>query len=330
MNLRAAILSLLVVAGVFLALVLRLALLGLFGAAVLTAVGAALAIGWMVKLGAVAANGGFLDAVDLSLVNKEWVVIPRESGEHLHAAIYRAKADGDERDVAKPYVILTHGTNDRIEHLEWVSVPLALNGFHVLAFNQSGAGRPPHRSPGRSHVYPETTMNIHDVVPFVLAQPDLAPPEDDGRPRVGFVGHSGGGIMAHSQAYLRPEIKVTIALSGVHDFMALVNRDVPRFSPLWWFRTILRLRRRPLDYTPEENRLISPAHCLDAAPGNDRRVFLIHTLDDTLPVDEARKNQQAAGIPDRNCLYLGAGGHAFRSQEPLVTAQVLAWFQTYL
>ncbi len=50
-------------------------------------------------------------------------------------------------------------------------------------------------------------------------------------PRIGFIGLSSGGIMALTQAYLNSNIKVTIAMSGVHDFMELRHRHFSFFNP---------------------------------------------------------------------------------------------------
>jgi serine aminopeptidase S33 family len=279
-----------------------------------------LSLYWLIKLGFIAETGGFLENVDLSLVSKDWMKIPMKDGRFMHAAAYRSKQNLGK----KPYVILTHGMNGRLEDLEWISVPLALNGFHVLAFNQCGHGKPPHTSPGNPHDYTEVMVNVHDAVSAVLNQPDLI--EED-PPRIGFVGHSTGGVMAFSQAALNKDIKVIIALSGIHDFMAIVNKPAERFSPDWWKKAAFRLGGIKIDYTEEENKIISPKYCLNPSdPNNSQRLFMIHTEDDFLPIEEVKKNKEFAHIPDENCLFLGKGAHDYRAQEPIISAQVLAWF----
>ncbi len=278
---------------------------------------------WLKTLGFLAMSGDFVGNVDLSLVTKEWVDIPTETS-HIYGLIYRAKRDENSK---KPYIIVAHGAGGTAEDLDLIVVPLVLNGFHVLCFNQSGHGNPPHQSPGNKGQYPEVMVNIHPAVDFVLKQPDLISATP---PRIGFVGVSTGGVMALTQAYLNPHIKVTIALSGVHDFMALVRAKFPRFSPSWWFKILLKLGGMDLEYTEEENRIISPKYCLESRPENRTRVFMIHTEDDVLPFSEAKLNQALAGVPDENCLFLTKGGHNFRGQETVVIAQVLAWFQKYL
>ncbi|MHA1734465.1 MAG: alpha/beta hydrolase family protein [Promethearchaeota archaeon] len=291
----------------------------------------------IVKLGTAAFTGDFLENVDLSLVEREWVEVPREAGGVLHAVVVRDARDGRESPepaeggdvpaVKKPYVIVAHGAGGNARNLELLYVPLALNGFHVVAFNQSGHGDPPHVSAGNGKRYPEVMVDVHDVVNFVLEQPDLVEATPS---RIGFVGHSTGGVMALSQAYLNPDIKVTVALSGVHDFSALVKQDFPAFSPQWWFKKALKLGGFELEYSEEENRLISPKYCLEKRPENEKRVFMIHSGDDPLPISEAEKNQELAGVPDGNCLFLERGGHNFRAQETIIASQVLAWFLEYL
>jgi predicted alpha/beta-fold hydrolase len=264
--------------------------------------------------------------LDRSLVRCEWIEIPMQAGGAIHAMSYR---DARDAGTTKPYIIVTHGAGGKLQDMEPVSIPCALAGFHVISFNQSGHGDKKHRSSGNGHRYPVVMQNIHDVVPHVLQQPDLA--VNDDQPRIGFVGASTGGVMALTQAYLNPAIKVTVALSGVHDFMALVNKHYKPFSPQWGFKIGLRLIGMQLNYTEEENRTISPKYCLRPDdPGNASRMFFIHAIDDVLPVEEARANQALAGLPDANCLYLGKGGHGQRGQQMIALAVAMRWLCTYL
>ncbi len=276
-----------------------------------------------------ALTGDFVGNIDLSPVEREWVVIPTtRDGYVLHGLSYKRKSDLGAR---KPYVIVGHGAGGDAEQLDMLAVPLVLAGFHVMLFNQSGHGKKPHVSSGNGKLYPEVMVNVHDVTAYVSHLDDI---DTDGLgPRIGFVGHSTGGVMALSQAYLNPLIRVTIALSGVHDFTGLVQmagKFYKRFSPPWMFKASLQLSGFKLDYSDEENRVISPRHCLERDPRNARRVFMVHAEDDVLPIKEAILNQLQAGVPITNCLYLSKGGHNFRGQETLIVSQVVSWFVKHL
>jgi pimeloyl-ACP methyl ester carboxylesterase len=277
----------------------------------------------LIKLGLAAFTGDFENNVDLSGVELKWVTIPQNNGEpDLYGAFYCARGSSG---IKKPLIIAAHGANNILEMMEWFTVPLALNGFHVLAFNQSGHGRSPHKSPGNGKSYPIVMMNIHPVVDFAMKLPCVAV-DPSGVPKIGFVGHSTGGLMALTQAYLNPHIQCIVAMSQVHDFMALVDQNNPLFSEKWWFKFTLKLSGMKIDFNEAENKIISPAYCLRPDPANANRVYLIHCHDDVLPFEDALKNKEFAQIPDENCLFPETGGHGFRAQETIVVAIILRWF----
>jgi len=261
--------------------------------------------------------------IDKSFLDSTWIQIPKENGSYFHAQIYREKLTNNQ---PRPYIIAAHGMNCNVESIEWFSIPLVKAGYHVIAFNQNGHGQKPHQSPGNRRIYPEIMVGIHDVVNWVLTQSDLLR-DTTLKPVIGFVGHSTGGLMALSQAYLNPHIQVVIALSQIHDFMEVATRKAPFYSSSSLFRIGLKLSGAKIDYSDAENRIISPKYCLRPAPENENRVFMIHALDDVLPIDQAYLNRDLAQIPAENCLFLHKGGHGFRGQETVVVAQIITWFR---
>jgi hypothetical protein len=269
---------------------------------------------------------GYFKKIDKSFCHSTWIEIPKTDGSFLHAQIYR---DKNAENKSRPYIIAAHGMNCSVEAIEWFSIPLVRAGYHVLAFNQNGHGLKPHRSPGNRRIYPEIMVGVHDVVNWVLTQPDVLCDMFQ-KPILGFVGHSTGGLMALSQAYLNPHIKVTIALSQIHDFMEVATRKAPIYSPSSLFRIGLQLTGVKIDYTDDENRIISPKYCLKPDPKNNERVFMIHAADDVLPIEDAYKNRDLAQLPAKNCLFLQKGSHGFRAQETVVVSQIVSWFRDYL
>ena len=117
-------------------------------------------------------KGDFMNNLDLSYVKKTWIKIPssQSSNPFYWAAEYRQKTDPNS---IKPYVILAHGMGGELEDLEIMSVPLALTGYHVIAFNQTGHGFYPHRTPGNGKDYSIVMPNVNDIVNFIIQQPDL-------------------------------------------------------------------------------------------------------------------------------------------------------------
>jgi Serine aminopeptidase, S33 len=288
---------------------------------------------WKMVLVTLIALGGDWGCVDLSLVSKRWITIPNTRHKNpnaiLHLALYESKIK--ELQEKRPYMILSHGMAGTLHDLELMSVPLAISGYHVVAYNQCGHGRLAHRSTGSGKDYTEVMVNIHDVVDFVLQQENLAFDENN-QPRIGFIGASTGGLIALTQAYLNPSIKITVALSGIHDFRELLlhEKEYPFWSLSRMFLWMLRKMKVKTNYTDEENKIISPKHCLKPDPSNKSRVFMVHCADDPLPISEAKLNQQAAALPDSNCLFLQRGGHNFRSQETILASVVQSWISKYL
>jgi predicted alpha/beta-fold hydrolase len=286
-------------------------------------------------------QGDFMHNVDISLVTREWIQIPNHTSTFstvnetnvLHALIYKPKIESkkDLNFTKKPYVILGHGMGGSLFDLELMAIPLALNGFRAISFNQAGHGWGIHKSPGNGKDYTQVMVNVHDVVDYILKCDDLAY-DEQGKPRIAFIGASTGGLMALTQAYLNPKIKVTVAMSGIHDFRELLARknEYSKFSYSYFFLTMLKLMKVKIDYTEAENKIISPKQCLSMSPENKNRVFMVHCQDDPLPFSEALKNKELAGIPDENCLFLAKGGHGFRAQETIVTATVIRWLLEHL
>jgi predicted esterase len=280
------------------------------------------------KISWIANSADWVGNVDTSPTIQEWVQFPTKQGTYLWGLITR---DLHNPETPKPYIIVGHGAGGNAKDFDLLSVALAISGYHVFAFNQSGHGNGDHISQGNNHNYPEMMLGLHDAVDFVLNQPDLIPQNNSQYPRIGFVGLSSGGIMALTQAYLNDNVKVTIAISGVHDFNALVHRKFPFFDPTNIFKIALRTSGMILNYNEEENRIISPKYCLRPNdPSNTTRVFMIHAKNDMLPFEDALANKELAGIPNEHCLFPEWGGHNIRCQETVVIAQILKWFNDFL
>ena len=144
----------------------------------------------------IAASAEWEGNVDSSPTVQEWIQIPTEKGSFLWGKVYR---DRNNPHSAKPYIIVAHGAGGSASSMDVVSVPLALNGFHVLTFSQSGNGSGDHVSPGNKHNYVEMMLGVHDAVRFILQQSDLIAQGTSTMPRIGFIGLSSGGIMALTQ-----------------------------------------------------------------------------------------------------------------------------------
>jgi len=275
-------------------------------------------------------KGDFTGNLDLSYVSKTWVQIPstQTSNPFYWAVIYRQKSDPNS---TKPYIIVTHGMGSALEDLELIAAPLAMNGYHVISFNQTGHGFYPHRTSGNGKDYTLVMTNVNDIVNYTLQQPDLAY-DADGTPRIGFLGGSTGRIMALTHAYANPKIKMIIALSQIHDFMALLATEdnFSLFSKERLFRFMLKSMKVKLDYTEAENKIISPHYFLHPDPSNKNRVFMVHCEDDPLPFSEAMKSKALAELPDENCLFLKRGGHGFRAQETILSATISRWLREKL
>ena len=276
-------------------------------------------------------RGDFSGNIDLSQVKTDWIKIPKkDTDKFLWGAIYTKKPRGNDsnpqKEDKKPYVILAHGMGGNLKDLDIMSVPLALIGYKVVAFNQSGHGRGAHQSPGNGKDYSVVMKDVHDIVDFILAQDDLDF-DQEGKPRIAFIGASTGGLMALTQAYKNPSIKMTVALSGIHDFRDLLAKEdeYSLFSQSRLFLTMLKRMGVKLDYTEEENQIISPKQCLKQDSENKKRVFILHCENDPLPIEEAKKNVKKAGIPPENYLFLKKGGHAFRAQETILAGVIQKW-----
>ena len=318
--------SILGLIGIFLILIgvdIALFIAGNFVIAIILLVTTFFIIKFIYKLGFDALTGDFYNNIDLSLLKIEKVEIETKDGGKIYGQIYRDNRNHEKINNKKPYVIGTHGAHDNYQKIEWFSVPIVFTGINVISYNQSGCGNDNEISTGDWRNYVEGIGNIHDVVEYVLKLPDLL--FKDGTPQIGFIGHSTGGLIALTQAYLNPNIQITIAMSGIHDYMQASTGNYPLFSTMWFFKLSLKIGGMKIDYTDDENHYISPKFCLKPNLENENRVYMIHTADDPLPLDDMIKNKEIAGISDSNCLFLSKGGHGFRTQETLVVGQIVSW-----
>lgn len=242
------------------------------------------------------------------------IPIPRRSS-FLRGEIYCLKGRDYIKDPA-PTVILSHGFKSKHQNLDWVSVPLALRGYAVLAFDHYAHGwnKSIEVQAGNPETIYDITLDFNDVVSFIEKRDDLD------NFRIAVVSFSMGSLVALTQGYLNPRVRVIIANAAPHD--VTIVKDMSLWNK-FLFRVIFRLKT---NYTERMTEKISPRFYVVKHRYAGKKVYLTHCMDDkVVRVDQFEKNKALLNLDEDQVLLFDKGGHNFRQQETLLMTQILKW-----
>jgi pimeloyl-ACP methyl ester carboxylesterase len=130
-----------------------------------------------------------------------------------------------------PVVIMHHGYGSDYKRMLVYAYPVALKGYAVLVYNAPGHGKvlkregkkTDERSPGEKNEIIHIMRSFSHIVDFTKSRDDLGV--------VGFVGISLGAVVGLTYGTCNPDVKIVIALAGVHNFQRTATRNT-RFLSL--------------------------------------------------------------------------------------------------
>lgn len=250
------------------------------------------------------------------MIARENIIIPiprRKS--HLKGELYKRH----DLKLPAPTVIVAHGWVSKHENLDWINIPLAMAGYCVLAYDHYGHGI----NPGNikdPDIIPDIIKDLKDIVDFIEKREDLD------NFRIGLVGFSLGGLVALTQGYKDPRIRVVIGNCAPHDANSAL-KNMSLFNK-FLFKFFLRLNFNP---TEDQVSFVSPKYYLDKPLYPGKKIFLAHCKNDPIiRISEFEKNKDLLNLPEDRYVLFEKGGHHFFGQETLITALIIKWIKENL
>ncbi|MHA1682762.1 MAG: alpha/beta hydrolase family protein [Promethearchaeota archaeon] len=247
---------------------------------------------------------------------------------HVRGKIIRPRFALDEGGKVKeqlPLIFLNPGWGmgvDSIMFLQW-AFALAMGGpYAILAYDCRGFGK----GTGKKKLDEKILDDMPAIFEFGLNLDNID------RERVGFMGHSFGGMVALSRVYPDVRFKAIVAGAALHDAKENFSRKPESFLARVSLGFLRLMGVNGKNITDEINKQISPKYILHRdRPDLNGRVFLIHAKDDpTIKFQEFEKNRELLDLNDDQVLVLEKGGHALFKQELSILSVTLRFFKTKL
>ena len=235
----------------------------------------------------------------------------------LHGEIYRLKGVDYVNNPA-PTVVVSHGYHSSHERMDWVAVPLALQGFSVLAYDHFGHGVNAAES-NNPRMIATIIQDFKDVIDFVESRDDLD------NYRIAAIGFSMGGLVCLTTGYVDPRVRVIIANCAPHDLSQVVQNmsTIKRFL----FRFVYGLTKNNYE-DPEYVQEISPKFYVYKHRYAGKRIYLTHCIDDsTVKIDQFNRNKALLKLGDEETIIFSQGGHEYYNLETLLVSQMLKWLK---
>jgi len=230
-------------------------------------------------------------------------------------------------------VIVCHGFSDKKETLEYYYLPLAYQGYTILAYDARGTGDS--KKVGKRSQFIKRIDDFKKVVSWIENDTELK------SYKIYAIGFSIGAITVLCGGFSSDNIKKIIAISA----MSYYKQNLPKYNlivMLSYFNLIVMLsylmKGVKLFPNVKENEKISPYIVIEqfkSLISNEewenysRRVFLIHARDDRIiKFKNFKENVSLLGITEKNTLILKRGGHTQKKNELLLVAASLNFFKS--
>jgi dipeptidyl aminopeptidase/acylaminoacyl peptidase len=252
-------------------------------------------------------------------IQEEYFKIPIETPDgmiELEARLSRSQFT----PTPAPCIILCHGWLSNLNGLKFLEGALTLQGYVVVAYSSRGHGKS-----GGKREFPAIYKDIINVIDYLQNNPHFGIDTT----RMAVIGHSMGGSIALMFAYLDKRVRVSVAMSAIHDVLENFDKKTSPFNLIFWAKIWFKLTRLRVKLKPEENPIVSPKTYL-IQPSNTA-VFLIHAKNDpAVGFDSFEKNVASLGLPPDHTLIFEKGGHSLFHLESIILSQIIKWLKDSL
>jgi pimeloyl-ACP methyl ester carboxylesterase len=266
--------------------------------------------------------------IDYSNVTIESIQIPvGNNGQFLAGEyLYPNSQSNDEEKSAEnlPIIVFTHGFSDDKYKIRHLTVPLALMGYHIIAYDCRGTGQS--KKIGKKTQFSKISEDLGEIIEFVSNNDRFT-----SHP-IYLIGTSLGAMASLIQGIRFSQVEKIISIAGISQYKDLWPRSPIPFKGNWW--VWLRFKLLGVDVNPPENIAIkiSPYIQLQQDELNyssnaqwsaytNQKIFLVHAENDKMiPLKQFKENREICMLTPDNWLISKKGGHMFQKYELILLA----------
>jgi len=235
-----------------------------------------------------------------------------------------SSSENNEEISKKTIVIVCHGFSDKKETLEYYYLPLAYQGYTILAYDARGTGES--KKIGKRSQFIERIDDFKKVVSWIENNKEFK------SYKIYAVGFSIGAITVLCGGFSSENIKKIIAISS----MSYYKQNLPKNNLIVMLSYLMKGVK--LFPNNRENEELSPYIVVEQFKSlisdeeweyYSRRVFLIHARNDRIiKFKNFKENVAILGVTEKNTLVLKKGGHTQKKNELLLVAASLNFFNS--
>lgn len=247
----------------------------------------------------------------------EKVVIPVKDGKIIGKIIRRNLTTNIKSK--KKIVIINPGFSDTKEDMQFLSYPLADQGYTVLVYDSRGTGES--KDLGERGDFFAKLDDFEDIINWVE---NFYPLSDY---KIYSIGFSIGAVVSLCRGFSDKRIKKIIAISALSNY----NENIPKNNPIVFLT--YKLKGVKLFLNELENTKLSPYKVFKDKKEHlspekwvnySDKVFLIHCKNDKLiKFKNFQENSEILNLKEDNKLILKKGGHSLKKDELMLTTSCL-------
>ncbi|MFX1497445.1 MAG: alpha/beta hydrolase [Promethearchaeota archaeon] len=221
-------------------------------------------------------------------------------------------------------IIVCHGFSDTKETLQFYYLPLALQGFTILAYDSRGTGES--KKVGKRSQF---LMRIDD---FKAIANWIKNNDDFKNKKIYSAGFSIGALTILCGGFPDKNIEKIVAVSSISNY----KKNLPRFNPILLIRYFFKGVK--LIVKNDENERLSPYIIINnlkkSLPEEEwkklsDRVLLIHSRNDRIiKLKNFEELSKILNLREENRLILKRGGHTNKKNELILVSLTLKFFSS--
>ncbi|MFW9785063.1 MAG: alpha/beta hydrolase [Candidatus Heimdallarchaeota archaeon] len=219
-------------------------------------------------------------------------------------------------------IVLCHGFSDTKETLQFFYLPLALQGFTILAYDSRGTGES--KKVGRRSQFLKRIEDFKMIINWIKTN------EEYKNKKIYSVGFSVGALTVLCGGFPDKNIEKLVAISSISNY----KKILPTFNPILLLRYFFKGIK--LFINDNENERLSPYIVINelkqTLPEEDweklsSRVLLIHSRNDRIiKLRNFEELSKILNLRDENKLIMKRGGHTNKKNELVLVSALLRFF----
>ncbi len=231
-------------------------------------------------------------------------------GKFLATIIIKSN-DKEKRKSKDAIIIINHGFSDNKESLQYFYLPLALQGYDILAYDARGTGGS--KKAGNKRDFLKRIQDHDSIVKYIKNHNEFK------NKKIYSVGFSIGAIASLYNGFSDKDIQKIIAISAVSDY----RKNSPKFNPIILLYYIFKgVNLHP---SKENNFKLSPylrfqeikkVTMKEEWLEFSKKILLIHSKNDrVIKLKNFIENVSILELPKSNQVLFRKGGHSLKKNE---------------